>query len=179
MKFCAQIPHNGPISHVISPLRALILIDSLLLFTKSLRLKCFYNKCSIIYKKREKLSQQIVPKLQNLSWNRKWQLPCPCCYQHHFSTCKSYLPFNISSLIKYILYPWTQLPLQPFCYEKQTPHCCFANTMYINIKVYIISTVIIFKVHVVIKGRNPSNGELSDFSFYIDSQKSAHRKFKK
>jgi hypothetical protein len=29
------------------------------------------------------------------------------------------------------------------------------------------------------KGRNPSNGELSDFSFYIDSQKSAHRKFKK
>ena len=29
------------------------------------------------------------------------------------------------------------------------------------------------------KGRSPSNGELSDFSFYIDSQKSAHRKFKK
>ena len=31
----------------------------------------------------------------------------------------------------------------------------------------------------VIKGRSPSNGELSDFSFYIDSQISAHRKFKK
>ena len=30
-----------------------------------------------------------------------------------------------------------------------------------------------------IKGRSPSNDELSDFSFYIDSQKSAHRKFKK
>ena len=30
-----------------------------------------------------------------------------------------------------------------------------------------------------IKGRSPSNGKLSDFSFYIDSQKSAHRKFKK
>jgi hypothetical protein len=30
-----------------------------------------------------------------------------------------------------------------------------------------------------IKGRSPSNGELSDFSFYIDSQKSARRKFKK
>ena len=29
------------------------------------------------------------------------------------------------------------------------------------------------------KGRSPSNGELSDFYFYIDSQKSAHRKFKK
>jgi hypothetical protein len=25
------------------------------------------------------------------------------------------------------------------------------------------------------KGRSPSNGKLSDFSFYIDSQKSAHR----
>jgi hypothetical protein len=29
------------------------------------------------------------------------------------------------------------------------------------------------------KGRSPSNGKLSDFSFYIDSQESAHRKFKK
>jgi hypothetical protein len=29
------------------------------------------------------------------------------------------------------------------------------------------------------KRRSPSNGKLSDFSFYIDSQKSAHRKFKK
>jgi hypothetical protein len=29
------------------------------------------------------------------------------------------------------------------------------------------------------KGRSPSNGKLSDVSFYIDSQKSAHRKFKK
>ena len=29
------------------------------------------------------------------------------------------------------------------------------------------------------KGRSPSNGKLSDFPFYIDSQKSAHRKFKK
>jgi hypothetical protein len=29
------------------------------------------------------------------------------------------------------------------------------------------------------KGRSSSNGKLSDFSFYIDSQKSAHRKFKK
>jgi hypothetical protein len=28
------------------------------------------------------------------------------------------------------------------------------------------------------KGRSPSNGKLFDFSFYIDSQKSAHRKFK-
>jgi hypothetical protein len=39
-----------------------------------------------------------------------------------------------------------------------------------------------FYTHVLkvnIKGRSPSNGELSDFSFYIDSQKSAHRKFKK
>jgi hypothetical protein len=26
---------------------------------------------------------------------------------------------------------------------------------------------------------SPFNGKLSDFSFYIDSQKSAHRKFKK
>ena len=32
---------------------------------------------------------------------------------------------------------------------------------------------------IFIKGRSPSNGKLSDFSFYIDSQKSAHRKFKK
>ena len=31
----------------------------------------------------------------------------------------------------------------------------------------------------IYKGRSPSNGKLSDFSFYIDSQKSAHRKFKK
>ena len=29
------------------------------------------------------------------------------------------------------------------------------------------------------KGRSPSNGKLSDFSFHIDSQKSAHRKFRK
>ena len=29
------------------------------------------------------------------------------------------------------------------------------------------------------KGRSPSNGKLSDFSFYIDSQISAHWKFKK
>jgi hypothetical protein len=29
-----------------------------------------------------------------------------------------------------------------------------------------------------IKGRSPSNGKLSDFSFYIDSQISVHRKFK-
>ena len=29
------------------------------------------------------------------------------------------------------------------------------------------------------KGRSPSNGKLSDISFYIDSQISAHRKFKK
>ena len=35
------------------------------------------------------------------------------------------------------------------------------------------------KLAVNYKGRSPSNGELSDFSFYIDSQKSAHRKFKK
>ena len=31
----------------------------------------------------------------------------------------------------------------------------------------------------IIKGRSPSNGKLSDFFFYIDSTKSAHRKFKK
>ena len=35
------------------------------------------------------------------------------------------------------------------------------------------------KTHQFNKGRSPSNGKLSDFSFYIDSQKSAHRKFKK
>jgi hypothetical protein len=29
------------------------------------------------------------------------------------------------------------------------------------------------------KGRSPYNGRLSDFSFYIDSQISVHRKFKK
>ena len=29
------------------------------------------------------------------------------------------------------------------------------------------------------KGRSPSNGKLFDFFSYIDSQKSAHRKFKK
>ena len=29
------------------------------------------------------------------------------------------------------------------------------------------------------KGRSPYNGKLSDFSFYIDSQISVHRKFKK
>jgi hypothetical protein len=28
------------------------------------------------------------------------------------------------------------------------------------------------------KGRSPYNGKLSDFSFYIDSQISVHRKFK-
>jgi hypothetical protein len=32
---------------------------------------------------------------------------------------------------------------------------------------------------IVYKGRSPSNGKLSDFSFYIASQQSAHRKFKK
>ena len=28
------------------------------------------------------------------------------------------------------------------------------------------------------KGQSPSNGKLSDFSFYIDSQKSVHRSLK-
>ena len=40
-----------------------------------------------------------------------------------------------------------------------------------------VQCIVIYTV--IIKGRSPSNGELSDFSFYIDSQKSAHRKFKK
>jgi hypothetical protein len=31
----------------------------------------------------------------------------------------------------------------------------------------------------MIKGQSPYNGKLSDFSFYIDSQISVHRKFKK
>ena len=31
----------------------------------------------------------------------------------------------------------------------------------------------------IFKGRSPYNGRLSDFSFYIDSQISVHRKFKK
>jgi hypothetical protein len=31
----------------------------------------------------------------------------------------------------------------------------------------------------IIKGRSPYNGRLSNFSFYIDSQISVHRKFKK
>jgi hypothetical protein len=39
--------------------------------------------------------------------------------------------------------------------------------------------VVISTVSGINKGRSPSNGKLSDFSFYIDSQKSAHRKFKK
>ena len=34
-------------------------------------------------------------------------------------------------------------------------------------------------ISLIIKGRSPYNGRLSDFSFYIDSQISAHRKFKK
>jgi hypothetical protein len=47
MKCCAQIPHNGPISHVISPLIALILIDSLFVSPKVsvysvLQLMCYY-----------------------------------------------------------------------------------------------------------------------------------------
>jgi hypothetical protein len=33
--------------------------------------------------------------------------------------------------------------------------------------------------HIISKGRSPYNGRLSDFSFYIDSQISVHRKFKK
>ena len=37
----------------------------------------------------------------------------------------------------------------------------------------------LYNIIVIIKGRSPSNDKLSDFSFYIDSQKSAHRKFKK
>ena len=42
------------------------------------------------------------------------------------------------------------------------------------------NTVVYFDWKTVIyKGQSPSNGKLSDFSFYIDSQKSAHRKFKK
>ena len=36
-----------------------------------------------------------------------------------------------------------------------------------------------FLLYTTNKGQSPSNGKLSDFSFYIDSQKSAHRKFKK
>jgi hypothetical protein len=37
----------------------------------------------------------------------------------------------------------------------------------------------IFAFFHFIKGRSPYNGKLSDFSFYIDSQISVHRKFKK
>ena len=36
-----------------------------------------------------------------------------------------------------------------------------------------------FSISLYFKGPSPSNGKLSDFSFYIDTQKSAHRKFKK
>jgi hypothetical protein len=38
--------------------------------------------------------------------------------------------------------------------------------------------VMVFNATFNNKGRSPYNGRLSDFSFYIDSQISVHRKFK-
>ena len=45
----------------------------------------------------------------------------------------------------------------------------------------MLSTLVIIKlcVQLLDKGRSPYNGRLSDFSFYIDSQISVNRKFKK
>jgi hypothetical protein len=48
----------------------------------------------------------------------------------------------------------------------------FNNTM-IRTRYYLL-----FWINFVADLWSPSNGKLSDFSFYIDSQKSAHRKFK-
>ena len=58
--------------------------------------------------------------------------------------------------------------------------CRFVNLQIVRTKTFIrkrrrrLLTLV-----TVNKGRSPSNGKLSDLSFYIDSQKSAHRKFKK
>jgi hypothetical protein len=49
----------------------------------------------------------------------------------------------------------------------------------VTVHLYGICTVLWCPSLYGYKGRSPSNGKLSDFSFYIDSQKSAHRKFKK
>ena len=43
----------------------------------------------------------------------------------------------------------------------------------------ILPLSIVFSKLNINKGRSPYNGRLSDFSFYIDSQISVHRKFKK
>ena len=42
---------------------------------------------------------------------------------------------------------------------------------------YVIVSSLVFGFNY--KGGSPYNGKLSDFSFYIDSQISVHRKFKK
>jgi hypothetical protein len=47
------------------------------------------------------------------------------------------------------------------------------STIKKNTSIFVFSRE---KLH--IKGRSPYNGRLSDFSFYIDSQISVHRKFK-
>ena len=58
--------------------------------------------------------------------------------------------------------------------------CRFVNLQIVRTKTFIrkrrrrLLTLV-----TVNKGRSPSNGKLSYLSFYIDSQKSAHRKFKK
>ena len=58
--------------------------------------------------------------------------------------------------------------------------CRFVNLQIVRMKTFIRKRQRrLLTLVTVNKGRSPSNGKLSDFSFYIDSQKSAHRKFKK
>jgi hypothetical protein len=66
----------------------------------------------------------------------------------------------------YILSAWKPYP---FIYIRSTKTIVYTHS-------YIIQLLV---GDSYIKGRSPSNGKLSDFSFYIDSQKSVHRKFKK
>ena len=94
MKFCVQIPHNGPISRRLLHLYWLILFS----FSPKVSVYSAFTINVLLFIRNEKNCQQIVPESQNLSWNRNWQLPCPCCYQKHFSTCKRYLNLSISLL---------------------------------------------------------------------------------
>ena len=62
--------------------------------------------------------------------------------------------------------------LSPFC-------CYYYQKTFLNFKLIRISIMRVIEGLKDNKGRSPYNGRLSDFSFYIDSQISVHRKFKK
>jgi hypothetical protein len=60
-------------------------------------------------------------------------------------------------------------------YKQENERSCISV---LRVSILLLSPIVVFLLFHFIKGRSPYNGKLSDFSFYIDSQISVHRKLK-